>query len=107
MDGSPGGSQIPGAGHHAARTRSGFTPASREQLQKRLKGLETGECPFSNLPEKKAGRGGANDSRRQRWKSVTGSGPCWWANSSFWSGRWTAICDTQGFSDCGTIKCVV
>jgi ATP-dependent DNA ligase len=41
---------------YTARTRNGFTPASREQLQKQFKGLETNECPFANLPEKLAGR---------------------------------------------------
>jgi ATP-dependent DNA ligase len=44
---------------YAARTRSGFTPASRAQLFKRFKGLETRVCPFANLPEKKSGRWGA------------------------------------------------
>ena len=44
---------------YAARTRNGFTPASRAELFKKLKPLETKECPFANLPEKKAGRWGA------------------------------------------------
>ena len=44
---------------YAARTRSGFTPASRVALFKKLKPLEIKECPFANLPEKKAGRWGA------------------------------------------------
>ena len=44
---------------YAARTRNGFTPASRAQLFKKLKPLEIDECPFANLPEKKAGRWGA------------------------------------------------
>jgi DNA ligase D-like protein (predicted ligase) len=44
---------------YAARTRHGFTPASRAELFKRLKPLEIAECPFANLPEKKAGRWGA------------------------------------------------
>jgi bifunctional non-homologous end joining protein LigD len=43
---------------YAARTRNGFTPACIE-LFKKLKPLETKECPFANLPEKKAGRWGA------------------------------------------------
>jgi ATP-dependent DNA ligase len=30
---------------YAARTRNGFTPASRAQLFKKLKPLETNECP--------------------------------------------------------------
>jgi DNA ligase D-like protein (predicted ligase) len=44
---------------YAARTRNGFTPASRAELFKKLKLLEIKECPFANLPEKKAGRWGA------------------------------------------------
>jgi ATP-dependent DNA ligase len=44
---------------YAARTRNGFTPASRTELFKKLKPLETNECPFANLPEKQAGRWGA------------------------------------------------
>ncbi len=44
---------------YAARTRNGFTPASRAQLFKKLKPLEIAECPFANLPEKKPGRWGA------------------------------------------------
>jgi DNA ligase D-like protein (predicted ligase) len=44
---------------YAARTRNGFTPASRAELFKKVKPLEIKECPFANLPEKKAGRWGA------------------------------------------------
>src|SRR6202163_510364 len=44
---------------YAARTRNGFTPASRAELFKKLKPLEIAECPFANLPEKKSGRWGA------------------------------------------------
>jgi ATP-dependent DNA ligase len=44
---------------YAARTRNGFIPASRAELFKRIKALEIDECPFANLPEKKAGRWGA------------------------------------------------
>ena len=43
---------------YAARTRNGFTPASREQLFKKFRGFETPDCPFANLPEKHAGRWG-------------------------------------------------
>ena len=41
---------------YVARTRNGFTPATRLQVFKRFKGLETKECPFLNLPEPKGGR---------------------------------------------------
>jgi len=44
---------------YAARTRNGFTPASRVELFKKMKPLEIKECPFANLPEKNAGRWGA------------------------------------------------
>ena len=44
---------------YAARTRNGFTPASRAELFKKIKPLEIEKCPFANLPEKKAGRWGA------------------------------------------------
>jgi DNA ligase D-like protein (predicted ligase) len=43
---------------YAARTRNGFTPASREQVFRRIRGLETKHCPFVNLPEKNPGRWG-------------------------------------------------
>jgi bifunctional non-homologous end joining protein LigD len=44
---------------YAARTRNGFTPRLRAELLKRFRPLETAECPFANLPEKKSGRWGA------------------------------------------------
>ena len=43
---------------YVARTRNGFTSATRAQLFNRFKGLEIDECPFSNLPEAKSGRWG-------------------------------------------------
>jgi bifunctional non-homologous end joining protein LigD len=43
---------------YAARTRNGFTPATRVQLFKKFRGLEIKECPFANLPEAKSGRWG-------------------------------------------------
>jgi bifunctional non-homologous end joining protein LigD len=44
---------------YAARTRNGFTPASRAHLFKTIKPLQIADCPFANLPEEKAGRWGA------------------------------------------------
>ena len=39
--------------------RNGFTPASRDQLFRRLRTVpRTAVCPFVNLPEKKPGRWG-------------------------------------------------
>src|SRR5580700_5841677 len=64
---TPSANNFDAAGHryydggtliYAARTRNGFTPASRAELFK-IKPLEIKECPFANLPEKKTGRWGA------------------------------------------------
>ncbi len=44
---------------YAARTRNGFTPKLREELLHRFRALETTQCPFANLPEKRSGRWGA------------------------------------------------
>jgi bifunctional non-homologous end joining protein LigD len=44
---------------YAARTRNGFSRASRADLFRKINPLEIKECPFANLPEKKAGRWGA------------------------------------------------
>lgn len=41
-----------------ARTRNGFTPATRAALFKKFKRLEMAECPFVNLPEPRGGRWG-------------------------------------------------
>jgi DNA ligase D-like protein (predicted ligase) len=43
---------------YVARTRNGFTPASRQRLFQRFRGLEVPGCPFANLPEVKSGRWG-------------------------------------------------
>jgi DNA ligase D-like protein (predicted ligase) len=43
---------------YVARTRNGFTPASRETLFKQFRGLEISQCPFANLPEPRGGRWG-------------------------------------------------
>jgi DNA ligase D-like protein (predicted ligase) len=43
---------------YVARTRSGFTPATRAQLFRKFKGLEINACPFVNLPEERSGRWG-------------------------------------------------
>lgn len=56
---------------YAGRTRSGFTPAMRDQVQRRFRGLEIPECPFVNLPEARAGRWGqgltAEKMKECRW----------------------------------------
>jgi DNA ligase D-like protein (predicted ligase) len=43
---------------YASRTRNGFTPAVREQLFTKFRPLRVAACPFSNLPEARAGRWG-------------------------------------------------
>jgi bifunctional non-homologous end joining protein LigD len=43
---------------YVARTRNGFTPATREKIFKKCRGLEIDECPFANLPEARSGRWG-------------------------------------------------
>jgi len=43
---------------YAARTRNGFTPASREKLFRQIRGMEINRCPFANLPEARSGRWG-------------------------------------------------
>jgi ATP-dependent DNA ligase len=56
---------------YAARTRNGFTPASREQLFRKFRGLEISDCPFVNLPEAHPGRWGqgltAEKMKECRW----------------------------------------
>ncbi len=56
---------------YAARTRNGFTPASRQALFRKLRALETGTCPFVNLPEAGSGRWGegltADKMKACRW----------------------------------------
>jgi DNA ligase D-like protein (predicted ligase) len=56
---------------YAGRTRSGFTPASRDQLFKRFSPLTTEKCPFDNLPEERGGRWGegltAEKMKECRW----------------------------------------
>jgi DNA ligase D-like protein (predicted ligase) len=56
---------------YAARTRNGFTPASRAGLYRRFRSLEITECPFSNLPEPRGGRWGqgltAEKMKECRW----------------------------------------
>jgi bifunctional non-homologous end joining protein LigD len=43
---------------YVARTRNGFTPATRLAVFRRFAGLEIPECPFVNLPEPRGGRWG-------------------------------------------------
>jgi len=88
---------------YAARTRSGFTPASRAELFRKLKPLEIKECPFANLPEKKAGRWGAGLTAAKmaecRWLNRKSSG-----SPSLSSGRVKTIFGIRSSSPCGTTR---
>ena len=55
---------------YAARTRNGFTPATRAALFQKFKGLERKECPFANLPEQKGGRRGQGLTKAQMAECV-------------------------------------
>lgn len=44
--------------YYVARTRNGFTAATRALVADRMRGLEVADCPFANLPEEKSGRWG-------------------------------------------------
>ena len=50
---------------YAARTRNGFTPAMREQLFKRSRGLEITACPFCQSSRKEERPLGPGIDRRQ------------------------------------------
>ena len=56
---------------YAARTRSGFTPASRAAIFRQFAGLDIATCPFANLPEATSGRWGQGLTRAKmaqcRW----------------------------------------
>ncbi len=41
-----------------AKLRNGFTPSQRRDIAARFEGLETGTCPFANLPEPRSARRG-------------------------------------------------
>jgi ATP-dependent DNA ligase len=43
---------------YVARTRNGFTPASRQRLAEKFRGLVIEDCPFANLPQTTSGRWG-------------------------------------------------
>jgi bifunctional non-homologous end joining protein LigD len=41
-----------------ARVRAGFVPATRRKVFEQIQRLKIAKCPFSNVPEKTAGRWG-------------------------------------------------
>jgi bifunctional non-homologous end joining protein LigD len=54
-----------------AKIRNGFTPQAKQEIAARFAGLETGRCPFANLPEPKNARRGlaltAEAMKQCRW----------------------------------------
>ena len=56
---------------YVAKVRGGFTPALRDSVFRRFRGLESDRCPFKNLPESHKGRWGegvtAEDMKKCRW----------------------------------------
>ncbi len=54
-----------------AKLKNGFTPASKDEIFARFKGLDTKVCPFANLPEPKNARRGealsAEAMKKYRW----------------------------------------
>jgi ATP-dependent DNA ligase len=54
---------------YVARTRVGFTPASRERLMAILRPLEILECPFANLLRKRRFAGERASPRRRWWNA--------------------------------------
>ena len=52
------GHMVDGKLIYVARMRSGFTPALRAELLRKMKPLGVEACPFCNLPEKRPGRWG-------------------------------------------------
>jgi len=70
---------------YAARTRSGFTSALREQFR----GLETPECPFTNLLESRAGKWG-DGLTAAKMKYCRRLKPVLVGQFELWSGRQTS-----------------
>jgi len=85
---------------YASRTRNGFTPAVREDLMKRFRGLEIADCPFDNLPEKGAGRWGqgltADKMNECRWLK-----PALVGYLNLWNGRRTPTFGIRSSLRCG------
>jgi ATP-dependent DNA ligase len=85
---------------YVARTRNGFTPASRGELFKKIEPLKTETCPFANLPEKKSGRWGAGLTAGKMAER------CWLkpvlvGNLNLSNGQATITCDIVASFRCG------
>jgi len=86
---------------YVARTRVGFSPASRDRLMDKLRPLEIPKCPFANLPEARGGRWGEGLTA-EKMKECVWCGRNWWRRWSLWSGRRTGNCGTPGLWGRGT-----
>jgi DNA ligase D-like protein (predicted ligase) len=57
--------------HYVAKVKNGFVPRTRDQIAPQLKPLVVPQCPFANLPEKRASRWGesltADKMKECRW----------------------------------------
>jgi hypothetical protein len=75
---------------YAARVRAGFVPLTRRQGFERIKSLETGKCPFVNLPEKDAERWGSGiDGREDEGMSLGEASGCGRDRVSGMAWRWS------------------
>jgi bifunctional non-homologous end joining protein LigD len=94
---------------YVARTRNGFTPASRAELVRRFRGLETAACPFVNLPEARGGRWGegltAAKMKECRWLQPVLVGEFefveWTADNHLRHARFVGLRDDKNASDVG------
>jgi len=92
---------------YAARTRNGFTPATRAGLMNRFQGLESEVCPFANLPEPKSGRWGAGltaaKMKECRWLKPVLVGPFefleWSSDNHLRHSRFIALREDRKASD--------
>jgi DNA ligase D-like protein (predicted ligase) len=97
---------------YVGRTRNGFTPLLREQLQKRFRDLLISECPFANLPEAKAGRWGlgltAEKMKACRWLNPQLVGQFefveWTSDDHLRHSRFIALRDDKNAQDVGREK---
>jgi bifunctional non-homologous end joining protein LigD len=59
----------------AGSVRAGLIPQTRREVHDQIKGLETRQCPFTNLPDKRPGRWGqgitATKMKECRWLQPT------------------------------------
>jgi bifunctional non-homologous end joining protein LigD len=79
---------------YVGRTRNGFTPMLRQQLNQRLQELQISDCPFANLPELKSGRWGLGLTA-EKMKDCRWVRPELVGEFDMWSGRRTTTFGTH------------